>query len=61
MKDWLLHRFLPLWAKETVLGENRRLQAENHQLVCRVRELESYIRGMQKVCPRVIIKSGGNA
>lgn len=58
MKNWLINRFLPMWAKETVLRDNRRLQAENNLLQQKNRELESYIRGMQRVCPRVIIKGG---
>ncbi len=60
MKNWLVMRFLPMWAKETVYRENRRLRAENRQLSRQVRELEIYIRGMQRVCPRVIIRTGGS-
>lgn len=56
MKRWLMERFLPMWAKETVLRENRALEKENRHLHSRVRELESYIRGVHRVCPRVIIK-----
>ena len=59
MRSWLTDRFLPMWAKETVLADNRRLQQENTRLSHRVRELESYIRGVQRVCPRVIIKQEG--
>lgn len=59
MRSWLTDRFLPMWAKETVLADNRRLQQENIRLSHRVRELESYIRGVQRVCPRVIIKQEG--
>lgn len=47
MKKWLQDRFLPLWAKETVLWDNRRLERENAQLHQRIEELEAYIRGMQ--------------
>ena len=46
MKKWLLERFLPMWAKETVLLDNRLLRAENRQLQQKVNELESYIRGI---------------
>ncbi len=46
MKKWLLERFLPMWAKETVLRDNRQLRAENEALLQKVRELESYIRGI---------------
>ena len=35
MKKWLLERFLPMWAKE-----NRALQEK-------IRQLESYIEGLQ--------------
>jgi hypothetical protein len=46
MKKWLLEHYLPMWAKETVLRENRRLMQENEQL-CRENEsLRCYIRGL---------------
>lgn len=46
MKKWLLDRFLPMWAKETVLQDNRLLRKENELLQQKVCELESYIRGI---------------
>ena len=46
MKKWLTAHFLPLWAKETVLRDNRNLQAENELLRQKIRELESYIQGI---------------
>ena len=46
MKRWLINRFLPLWAKETVLRDNRLLRTENELLRQKVNELESYIRGI---------------
>ena len=46
MKKWLTEQFLPLWAKETVLRDNRNLQAENQLLRQKIRELESYIQGI---------------
>ena len=46
MRKWLTEYFLPLWAKETVLRDNRNLQAENKMLRQKVNELESYIRGI---------------
>ena len=48
MKKWLCERFLPLWAKETILRENRNLRAENAALTQKVRELEAYIKGVHK-------------
>ncbi len=47
MKKWLIERFLPMWAKETVLAENRQLRRENGLLQQKVRQLEAYIRGME--------------
>lgn len=46
MKKWLTENFLPLWAKETVLRDNRNLRAENEMLRQKVRELETYIQGI---------------
>lgn len=46
MKNWLIKTYLPLWAKETVLRDNRQLRAENADLQRKLRELESYIRGI---------------
>lgn len=58
MKGWLIDRFLPMWAKETVLRDNRTLRRENRRLCGRIRELESYIRGVKAVAPKVIIRGG---
>ena len=58
MKNYLIQRFLPMWAKETVLRENRELQRKNRELTARVRELESYIRGVHAGKPKIIIRGG---
>ena len=47
MKKWLIDHFLPMWAKETVLAENRRLLTENQKLKGRIEELEAYILGLE--------------
>ena len=47
MKKWLTERFLPMWAKETVLADNRSLRTENRKLKQQLRELEAYIRGLE--------------
>lgn len=47
IKDWLIRNFLPVWVKETVLRDNRNLQKENEVLRQKIRELESYIKGMK--------------
>lgn len=46
MRKWLTENFLPLWAKETVLRDNKLLRAENEALRQKVNELECYIRGI---------------
>ena len=46
MKNWFLEHFLPMWAKETVLRENRRLLRENRQLRRETESLRCYIRGL---------------
>ena len=46
MKTWLTEHFLPLWAKETVLADNRHLTAENFRLRRKNKELEAYVAGM---------------
>lgn len=48
MKKWLLERFLPMWAKETVLKENRRLQLELHRVREENQRLQAYIRGLRE-------------
>ena len=47
IKNWLYGKFLPMWAKETVLNENKELTAENFQLRAKNRELQSYIDGLE--------------
>ena len=47
MKKWLIDRFLPMWAKETVLAENRHLRQENRRLQEKLRQQEAYIQGVQ--------------
>lgn len=47
MKKWLYERFLPLWAKETVLAENKQLKRRNKALEVKIRDLKCYIKGMR--------------
>ena len=46
MKKWLLERFLPMWAKETVLKDNRRLAGELRRMEEENARLQAYIRGL---------------
>ena len=47
MKKWFLEEFLPMWAKETVLADNRHLQTENEKLRQENEKLAAYIRGVK--------------
>ena len=48
MKKWFLEQFLPMWAKETLLRENRllrrQIRAQQKELDC----LKAYIRGLER-------------
>ena len=48
MKNYLVNKFLPMWAKETVLRENRQLWRENDALRQKISEMECYIRGLHR-------------
>ena len=52
MKRWLQNNFLPMWAKETVLQDNRVLRRQVRQLRQENEVLQSYIRGMEKALRR---------
>lgn len=47
MKKWLQNNFLPMWAKESVLRDNRRLERENQLLQQRLNEVEAYTHGLR--------------
>ena len=46
-KDWLVGKFLPAYAKQTLLEENARLAVEISELKATVAELNAYIDGME--------------
>lgn len=46
-KHWLISRFLPAWAKETLLKEQEKLLRENAALKARLKEQEAYIDGLE--------------
>ena len=48
MKKWLIDRFLPMWAKETVLRDNRALCRKVEALEQENECLRAYIRGLQR-------------
>lgn len=47
MKKWLLEKFLPAWAKDSVYAENKRLLAQAERQAQEIRELDAYIDGME--------------
>ena len=48
MKRWLLEHYLPMWAKETVLQDNRKLHRQLRKLQQEIQLLRSYTRGLEK-------------
>lgn len=59
MKKWLIDRFLPMWAKQTVLQDNRQLKRENQQLLQEIQRLDAYIAGLHKGLRAAGKKTGG--
>jgi hypothetical protein len=60
-KNWLINRFLPMWAKESVLKELKSTIEENEVLRQKITELEAYIKGMHtgmKNQRRIVINTG---
>ncbi len=47
IKTWLLERFLPAWAKDSVYRENKRLLARLEQRDQEIHELTAYIDGLE--------------
>ena len=61
IKNWFVNRFLPMWVKETVLRDNRKLTDENEALRNKIAELEAYIHGLHagmKSMRRVVVNAG---
>ncbi len=64
MKKWLTQQFLPMWAKQTVLAENRELREKIAQLQEENRVLKAYIRGLlagARAARRNVLTEGGKA
>lgn len=63
MKKWLQNRFLPMWAKQTLLWEKQQLERENLALRQELDRLEAYVEGVKtglRAAKRVnIINRGG--
>lgn len=46
-RKWLLEKFLPAWAKDSVYAENKRLLAQLERQAQEMRELNAYIDGLE--------------
>lgn len=60
LEMWLLERFLPAWAKDTVYQENKRLLVQLERQRQEIRELHAYIDGLetgQRALRRVTIRN----
>lgn len=60
-KTWLLERFLPAWAKDSVYRENKLLRAKLDERVREIRELNAYIDGLEtalRSTRRIVIQNG---
>lgn len=61
IKEWIINRFLPMWAKETVLADNRRLKREVERLEAENDRLKAYVDGMNagvRSIRRITINAG---
>lgn len=46
-KNWLINNFLPIWAREQMIEENRKLMEENLKLKGQIERLNAYIDGLE--------------
>lgn len=60
-RKWLLERFLPVWAKDSVYQENKTLLAKVSEQKQEIRALNAYIDGMETALrrQRIVIQTGG--
>ena len=62
MKKWLTDRFLPMWAKETVLSDNRQLKRQVRLLQQENERMKAYIQGLEmgiRAGKKITIQTGG--
>lgn len=55
LRDWLLLRFLPAWAKESVYRENQRLRERLEQQRHELDRLTAYTAGLEMALRRRIV------
>ena len=64
MKKWLIDGFLPMWAKETILADNRRLKRQLRQTEQENKEMKAYIQGLEtgiRAGKKITVYTGGKA
>ena len=64
LKIWLLERFLPAWAKDSVYRENTALLAKIAEQKQEIQELNAYIDGLEaglRSMRRIVIQTGGGS
>ena len=47
IRQWLIDRFLPVWAKESVVKENERLRQRLAEKETEIERLKAYIEGLE--------------
>ena len=60
-RHWLIERFLPVYLRESLLEENRRLEEKNRVLKGQNERLLAYIDGLEngiKAQRRIVINTG---
>ncbi len=61
LRNWIINKVLPIYARESLQGEIARLRKENDQLRAKVDRLGAYIDGLDdgiKAQRRIIINTG---
>ena len=61
IKNWVINRFLPVWAREELMRENERLHRENDKLTALLKERDAYIDGLEagiRSQRRIVINAG---
>lgn len=63
LKTWLLERFLPAWAKDSVYRENMALREKLVEREREIRELNAHIDGLVTAMrkQRVVVQIGGKS
>ncbi len=62
-RTWLLERFLPAWAKDSIYRENMDLHKRLEKQAQEIRELNAYVDGVEMALrrQRIVIQTGGGA